>query len=106
MVAQTLTQAVQRANDLVVRYGGEEFAAILPNTDRDGAIRVAEKIHQAIQKLHLRHHGSAISQYITLSIGISTVIPMYNMTPLDAIEQADRALYQAKNNGRNRWFAI
>ncbi|MFB2924190.1 diguanylate cyclase [Aerosakkonema funiforme] len=104
IVAQTFKQAVERSTDLVARYGGEEFAVILPYTDTDGAVRVAQKIHEAIQALALPHIASAVSQYVTLSIGIATVIPSYNLSPVDLIEAADRALYKAKVSGRNSWF--
>lgn len=104
VVAQTFKQAVERSTDLVARYGGEEFAVILPHTDTDGAVRVAQKIHEAIQELCFPHIASAVSPYVTLSIGIATVIPSYDLNVLDLIEAADRALYQAKVGGRNRWF--
>ncbi|MBD2179690.1 diguanylate cyclase [Planktothrix sp. FACHB-1355] len=104
VVAQTFKQAVERSTDLVARYGGEEFAVILPYTDTDGAVRVAQKIYQAMQELCFPHIASAVSPYVTLSIGIATVIPSYDLNALDLIEAADRALYQAKVGGRNRWF--
>ncbi|MGA9381813.1 MAG: diguanylate cyclase, partial [Phormidium sp.] len=104
LVAQALKKAVKRAIDLVARYGGEEFAIILPHTDSNGAVKVAQKIHQAIQDLYLPHVGSAVSQFLTLSIGIATTIPTDETVPLALIETADRALYQAKSNGRNRFF--
>ncbi|MFB2897528.1 PAS domain S-box protein [Aerosakkonemataceae cyanobacterium BLCC-F50] len=104
LVAQALRKGVQRPIDLVARYGGEEFAIILPHTDSNGAVKVAQKIHHAIQELHLPHVASVVSKYVTISIGIATRIPTAETVPLDLVEAADRALYQAKSNGRNRFF--
>ncbi|MDZ8183580.1 MAG: diguanylate cyclase [Nostoc sp. ChiSLP02] len=102
LVAQALQQSVKRSTDLAARYGGEEFIVILLNTDSDGASLVAQKIHQAIKQLNIPHAASTVKQYVTLSIGIATVIPTPDMVPLDLIEKADRALYQAKAQGRDR----
>ncbi|MFB2839387.1 diguanylate cyclase domain-containing protein [Floridanema evergladense] len=104
LIAQALRKGVQRPIDLVARYGGEEFAIILPHTDSNGAVIVAQKIQQAIQELHLPHVASIVSKCVTISIGIATKIPTLETVPLDLIEAADRALYQAKSTGRNRFF--
>lgn len=104
LVAQALKRTVQRSTDLAVRYGGEEFAIILPNTDSDGAVQVAQKIHEALQQLNLPHIASTVAQRVTLSIGMATVIPTTGMVPLDLIDAGDRALYQAKAHGRNCSF--
>ncbi|WP_442936275.1 sensor domain-containing diguanylate cyclase [Nostoc sp.] len=100
-IAQAIKQSVKRSRDLAARYGGEEFVVILPNTASDGAFHVAQEIHKAIQQLNIPHAASAVKHHVTLSIGIATVIPTPNMIPLDLIEAADQALYQAKANGRN-----
>ncbi len=105
LVAQALKQAVQRSADLVARYGGEEFAVILPNTDSEGAFKVAQKIREALQQLEIPHLASKVDKNVTMSIGIATVIPVSTMEPLELIEEADRALYQAKASGRNCSFA-
>ncbi|MHC5938555.1 diguanylate cyclase domain-containing protein [Nostoc sp.] len=102
LIAQALKQTIKRSRDLVARYGGEEFVVILPNTASDGAVQVAQGIHQAIQQLNIPHTASAVKQHVTLTIGIATVIPTSDMLPLDLIKAADQALYQAKAQGRNR----
>ncbi len=102
-VAQTLHQVVRRPADLVARYGGEEFAIILPNTSADGAIHVAKRVKTAIEAIAIPHSASEISAFVTLSIGISGGIPCCEDPPVSVIEMADRALYQAKIEGRNRW---
>ncbi|MBE9050669.1 diguanylate cyclase [Nostocales cyanobacterium LEGE 11386] len=101
LVAQALKQTVKRFTDLAARYGGEEFAVILTKTDTDGAFQVAQKIHAAIQQLNIPHAASVVKPHVTLSIGIATVIPSFDMVSLDLIEAADLALYQAKAHGRN-----
>ncbi|MBD2565466.1 diguanylate cyclase [Nostoc linckia FACHB-391] len=102
LVAQAFQQTVKRSTDLAARYGGEEFVVILPNTDSDGAFQVAQEIHQAIQQLNISHTASAVKPHITLSIGIATMIPTSDIVSLDLIKAADRALYQAKTQGRDR----
>ena len=101
-VAAVLKQATKRAADLVARYGGEEFAVILPDTNARGALFVANAIRQKLQQLQLPHCKSAVSQYVTLSIGIATKIPNPNQTPSTLIKRADDALYRAKKEGRDR----
>jgi diguanylate cyclase (GGDEF)-like protein/PAS domain S-box-containing protein len=102
LVAQTLANLIQRSADLVARYGGEEFAVILPNTDTKGTQQIAEQITDEIRQLEILHESSQVSKYITLSIGISTMIPHQDQSPKRLINQADNALYCAKSKGRNR----
>lgn len=101
-VAASAARAVKRSSDLLARYGGEEFAVILPNTDAGGAIAVAESIRKAIQDLGIPHQQSDVSSIVTVSIGIATVIPSLGTSPDELIALADRALYDAKKQGRDR----
>ncbi len=101
-VAYAIQKAVQRPADLVARYGGEEFAVILPNTPQYGAMKVAENIREQVSKLHIHHTASQVSSWVTLSLGISTMIPTPEEVPATLIAQADVALYQAKTQGRDR----
>lgn len=101
-VAQAIGTNVKRPADLVARYGGEEFAIILPNTHPDGAIVIAQYMHEAIYQLQILNLHSSVSQYVTLSIGVSGIIPNGNHTPEDLIAVVDKALYQAKQQGRNQ----
>ena len=103
-VAQTLYQSVKRAADLVSRYGGEEFAIILPYTDTEGAVSVAERIRKGVLEQQIPHSDSKINQIVTVSLGISTIIPTPTHSPQFLIKLADDALYQAKQNGRNTYF--
>lgn len=101
-VAQAIRAAAKRTVDLVARYGGEEFAVILPNTPLEGALSVAQEIQQRVLTLNLPHARSPISHSITLSLGITTLTPQSETLPTDLISAADRALYQAKLDGRDR----
>lgn len=100
-IAQAISQAIPRTTDLVARYGGEEFAVILPETDILEAEIIAQTIQKKVQSLKLVHDQSQVSPYITLSLGITCLIPHCQSSPSLLIEWADRALYQAKKQGRN-----
>lgn len=102
-VAQTLEQVVKRPADLVARYGGEEFAIVLPDTDGAGAEAIALAIQQALAELALFHGASPLGQRITLSLGIASLIPTAAQKAQVLIDQADAALYSAKQQGRDRY---
>jgi diguanylate cyclase (GGDEF)-like protein len=104
-VAQAMNLVVKRPADLVFRYGGEEFAVILPFTNGEGAVKIAEEIRQEIKQLKIPHTLSQVSENVTLSLGISSIIPHCNSAPELLIEAADRALYQAKAQGRDRFIS-
>jgi diguanylate cyclase (GGDEF)-like protein/PAS domain S-box-containing protein len=104
-VAQAINRAAKRPADLVARYGGEEFAVILPNTKADGAIKVAERIREEIHCIKIPHEDSEVNKYVTLSLGVATVIPEGKGSPADLISAADQALYKAKRQGRDRVVA-
>ncbi|BFM40816.1 diguanylate cyclase [Synechocystis sp. LKSZ1] len=101
-LAQAVQQVIQRPSDLFARYGGEEFVIILPQTDLSGAIAVAKKVHQAVAELSLPHGNSEIQATISISIGITSLIPSSDSSPAKLIEQADQSLYCAKASGRNQ----
>lgn len=101
-IAQAIEKVTKRSTDLVARYGGEEFVAILPDTDISGALKIADSMKEAIAILALPHAKSQVSNYVTLSLGLATIIPDGNITPENLIAYADEALYNAKKQGRNR----
>jgi diguanylate cyclase (GGDEF)-like protein len=101
-VAGTMADTARRPADLVARYGGEEFAVILPNTDMEGAVRVAQEIRAAVKEKELAHNSSPVSPVVTLSLGVTTAIPNPQLPPESLVERADQALYEAKEQGRDR----
>lgn len=102
-VAQAITSCINRPADKIARYGGEEFAIILPNTDQAGAITIAKAIQKTFQCLQIPHAASAIAEHVTLSLGIACLVPTLTSAPQTLIADADTALYQAKQQGRNTW---
>lgn len=101
-VAQSIARGVRRPSDFVARYGGEEFALLLPGTDLAGAIERAEAIRQAIENLSLPHPDERANKRVTISIGVAALHPQRQRAGVtELVEAADRALYLAKNNGRN-----
>ncbi|PSP16595.1 MAG: hypothetical protein BRC58_08665 [Cyanobacteria bacterium QS_8_64_29] len=99
-VAQALQGSVGRAADLVARYGGDEFALVLPETPLEGAQQVAERACQAIRNLVLTYDGNRLPG-LTLSVGTATIVPNSQKSPEETIALADRTLYCAKATGRN-----
>jgi diguanylate cyclase (GGDEF)-like protein len=100
-VAQVLEKTIQRPTDFVARYGGEEFIVVLPDTDQAGGETMAKKLREAVANLRIPHHDSTVSQYVTMSLGIATIIPDASLSSSALVNQADTALYRAKAKGRN-----
>lgn len=101
-VASAIEQCLSRPGDLVARYGGEEFIAFLPDTREDGALHVAERIRAAVEGLRIKHRESKTHTHITLSVGGAVVTHTGSTRFLDQLNAADKALYGAKQAGRNR----
>jgi diguanylate cyclase (GGDEF)-like protein len=102
-VAQAAKEGSSRSADLVARYGGEEFVIILPNTDRKGAIAIAERIQKSLRAKAIPHERSDVSEIVSISLGITSVIPSSDRSPEMLISKADEALYVAKQQGRDRY---
>jgi diguanylate cyclase (GGDEF)-like protein len=100
-VAQTLERALCRSADMIFRYGGEEFACLLPETNAAGAMAVAHRMLDVIQQLNIEHVNSA-KKVVTVSIGVCTLTPQQRSKIENLIAPADKALYRAKELGRNR----
>ncbi len=101
-VAQALRAQVRRPADLAARTGGEEFFILLPGTDRDGALAMAENIRSAIADLAIPHPASSVASVVTVSLGVATMVPPPTTEASQFISRADQALYDAKRLGRNR----
>ncbi len=101
-IAHVLSETIARPGDIAARYGGEEFAAILPNTALLGAEKLAEQIRAHVEGLELPHANSAVSPWVTVSVGLATRVPTNGDDYTLLLEGADRALYKAKQQGRNR----
>ncbi|ERT07602.1 diguanylate cyclase domain protein [Lyngbya aestuarii BL J] len=95
-VAKAIQETLKRSSDLVARYGGEEFVILLPNTAAKGAIQIAQDVHDSIQQLAIEHSRSSVNQFVTVSIGISTIIPQPFSRFEVLVSRADKALYKAK----------
>jgi diguanylate cyclase (GGDEF)-like protein len=102
LIAQTLQESVHRPSDLVSRYGGEEFAVLLPHTPLGPAYELAETMRKAVEKQRLPDSNSSRSGFITISLGVSTMQPRKDIDPSILVATADLALYEAKETGRNR----
>jgi diguanylate cyclase (GGDEF)-like protein len=101
-VAQAMEETLNRPADLVARYGGEEFIALLVDTDPGGARMLAERMRGRVEELRIENRSSAAGSYLTVSLGVATVIPNPSLRPEDLVDLADRALYASKASGRNR----
>lgn len=101
-IANVINANVRRTGDLATRYGGEEFAVIMPHTDHHQARIVAEKVQRAMLELKIEHDRSDVTDYVTLSIGITSTIPQSLFHPTQLVRFADTALYEAKVKGRNQ----
>lgn len=87
--------------DVVARYGGEEFVLLLPHSDLQQAVRVAEQLRQKVQAMSIAHPASPVAHSVTISVGVSAALPGASGLPQALLEAADRALYVAKADGRN-----
>ena len=101
-VSSVLRSCVRRSSDTLIRYGGEEFAVILPETDIAEAADLAYLIQKELEKAAIPHPESEVSPFVTLSIGVNTVVPSQDKKQEDLLKVADIMLYRAKEKGRNR----
>ena len=105
-IANTAVAATRRPAETVCRYGGEEFAIILPNTNLEDALRYGQWLNQQIRELAIPHRGAVGREIVSISIGVTACIPSAESSPLQLIAEADQALYAAKAQGRDRVIAF
>lgn len=105
LVAKTLNEGIHRPADLLARYGGEEFVVVLPETALSGAVQLAETMTQVIYELKSPHQFSEVAEYVTVSMGVACCEPDKRYNSVETlINAADKALYQAKELGRNQVY--
>lgn len=105
-VANTIKSSLNRPADMVARYGGEEFVCLLPDTDEHGAQLTASRIRENIEKMGSPHPSSKVCDVVTVSLGVTTSFSTDDINKNSILLIADRALYQAKSEGRNRYFFL
>jgi len=103
-VAIAMKKVINRSSDLIARYGGEEFVVILPSTEH--ASSIAELCRKAVEGLRIPHKGSPTSEYITISVGVTSTQPKIKGEVIDLIAMADKAMYEAKESGRNKVIVL
>jgi diguanylate cyclase (GGDEF)-like protein/PAS domain S-box-containing protein len=101
-IAHTIRDSLRRAGNFVARYGGEEFVVVLPDTNAEGAYIFAESLREKIEHLNIEHEDSGVGKNVTISLGVSTAVPKKDSIQDELISRADKALYKAKQGGRNR----
>jgi diguanylate cyclase (GGDEF)-like protein len=101
-IAMSLQAVVHRTGDLVARYGGEEFVIVLPDTNVEGALLLAQAVHGQIAELALSHQASPVHRQVTVSVGVAVEKASAAVTAAQLVAKADAALYRAKETGRNR----
>lgn len=102
LIANAISDRLLREHDMVARYGGEEFLVMLYDSDETGALGAAQRIMECVQALAIPHPDSDIAEYVTLSLGYATEYAKQDSQVYALVERADKALYEAKNSGRNR----
>jgi len=98
-----ILNCVDRTDDFVVRYGGDEFAVVLPNTDKAGAIHIAETLISKVREQNMPHENSPVTDFVTVSIGITSGKIKHTHKAEDYLKKADEMLYKSKQSGRNMY---
>jgi diguanylate cyclase (GGDEF)-like protein len=103
-ISRVIKSYAKRPGDLAARYGGEELALILPFANSQNAFKIAEKIRKRVQTLKIAHNGSKVDgcKIVSISAGIATLVPDTDSSQSILVNLADKALYSAKNKGRNQ----
>jgi diguanylate cyclase (GGDEF)-like protein len=101
-IATCLKNNIKRETDFVARFGGEEFVCLLPFIEKDNALEFANSLVQVVEDMKIPHPMSSHSKYVTISVGMASVVPNDNNSHKQLLDDADKALYSAKESGRNR----
>ena len=101
-IAQCMKNQIKRDTDFIARFGGEEFVCLLPYIEKKDAENFANALVQSVENVKICHPMSEISKYVTISLGMASVIPDEQNSQIQLLDEADKALYEAKHSGRNR----
>jgi diguanylate cyclase (GGDEF)-like protein len=101
-LAKGVSSMFNGSANVFARYGGEEFVVLMPATDSNVAMDAAKKIHEKVMSLEIPHLNSPVSKFVSVSLGVASIAPNCRNSLEELIEKADNALYQAKQQGRNR----
>jgi diguanylate cyclase (GGDEF)-like protein len=101
-IAECLKNSIKRETDFVARFGGEEFVCVLPFIEKNEALEFAKTLVQNVEDMKIPHPMSLHSKYITISAGMASIVPNDNNSHVQLLDEADKALYSAKESGRNR----
>ena len=105
-IAGALSQALKRPADFIARYGGEEFVAVLPGTNIEGATHVADILRKIVEEMSIEHNDTVTGKIVTISLGVASTIPKQHDSYNGLLKEADKALYMAKQKGRNRVVSV
>ena len=101
-IAQCLKKQVKRETDLVARYGGEEFVCLILHSEKEYAENFAKNLVRSVEEMQIPHPKCDHSEYVTISVGMARIVPNEKYTKEQLLDEADKALYLAKQSGRNR----
>jgi len=101
-IAQCMKNHIKRETDFIARFGGEEFVCVLPFVKKDEAANFAKTLVESVENMKIPHPMSEYSKYVTISAGMASIVPNDNNSPAQLLDEADKALYTAKESGRNR----
>ena len=104
-IAQCMKNQIKRDTDFVARFGGEEFVCLLPYIEKKDAENFAKALVQSVEDMKIYHPMSEVSKYVTISVGIASVVPEEQNSQTQLLDEADKALYEAKHSGRNKVVA-
>jgi diguanylate cyclase (GGDEF)-like protein len=102
-IAQTVNGLFRRSSDLTIRYGGEEFVVVMPEAGKDEATKMADRVLERIEELDIPHERSPVASRVSVSIGVTSMVPEHHRSFEELLLTADKALYQAKSAGRNQY---
>ena len=105
-VSKIISGQLKRAADFIARYGPEEFAVVLPNTNAENARLLAERIRRSVEESRIQTADDSVSTWVTVSIGVVTTTAEFNQSSSVLVKSADQAMFRSKQAGRNRVIEV